>query len=143
MYIKGTKSKKIISYIDRVSNFLQLNSYEALIDIEFVKTCSNGASGYCHGDDNSIVVEIARYDDEGRIPQQNIMVNIAHELIHAKQIASGRLFNGGFRFRDHLKQTIEMYWIWEGTEYVNTPYEDHPWENEAYGFEDEVYNSCK
>ena len=143
MDIIGTTSKKLLAYINRVYDFLELDSYEAYVEVEFVKTCSHNASGYCHGDDQTILVEIARYDSDGRIPLKNIMINIAHELIHAKQIASGRLVNGGFRFNDSFSQSIEMFWVWEGKEFINTPYDEHPWEDEAYGLEEEVYNLCK
>jgi len=33
--------------------------------------------------------------------------------------------------------------IFDGVEYINLPYEDHPWESEAYQYEEEIYHSIE
>lgn len=145
MDIKGTSSKKLIAYIDRVAEHLSLYNLPAFYEIEIVKECSSGAGGYCHGDEDSIYIELARNDAEGKIPHSQLMINIAHEMVHAKQIAEGRLVNVGFIFNrmPNGNKGLALAWDWEGKRYINTAYDDHPWEHEAYSLEELIYNACK
>lgn len=148
MEIRGTQSKKLIAYIDRVMHYLDLHDVPGIIDINIERECANGAGGYCHGDDNDIQVEVARYDHSGKIPTALLMQNLAHELIHAQQICQGRLVNHGFVLSSNKNKTdddvgLSYKWEWEGKEYIDIPYDDHPWEHEAYALEESVYNACK
>jgi hypothetical protein len=147
MTIRGTQSKKLIAYIDRLMDHLGLYDLDTLVQVEIAKECANGAGGYCHGDDNDIQIEVARYDESGKIPADILMQNLAHEFIHAKQIAEGRLVNHGFIFRKNRTSEDDLglsyKWEWEGKEYIDIPYSDHPWEHEAYALEEQVYNICK
>ena len=147
MYIRGTTSKKLIASINRLSDHLGLTDSPTLVEVDIRKKCANDAGGYCHGDDNDIQIEIARYDAEGKIPTAVLMQNLAHEFIHAKQIAEGRLVNHGFIFRKNKTSEndigLSYKWLWEGKAYIDVPYSDHPWEHEAYALEEEVYNTCK
>lgn len=144
--IHGTTSKTLISYIERVCNYLNLDQYGyALIDIKFSKDLPGNAGGYCDGDDEDINVEIARNDAAGRIPMKDLMVNIAHELVHAHQMASGRLVNMGLTMRtnDHGEHYMGNVTIFDGVDYENVPYDQQPWEIEAYNLEKVVYEECK
>lgn len=143
--IKGTTDKKLIAYIERVYNYLGLYEYhDCDFAIDFSPRCAANAGGFCNGDDEEVFVEIARSDAVGRIPMQSVKVNIAHELIHAQQIASGRLINKGFVFRnDTIPHTLTTKQIFDGQEYIGVSYEDQPWEIEAYANEDQVYEACK
>lgn len=147
MHIKGTTSKKLISYINQLSDHLGLTDSATYVEVEIRRECAAGAGGYCHGDDNDVQIEIARYDAEGKIPTAVLMQNLAHEFIHAKQIAEGRLVNHGFIFRKNKNSEndigLSYKWLWEGKAYIDVPYSDHPWEHEAYAMEEEVYNACK
>ena len=144
MIIEGTVDKKLISYVERVYNYLGLDEFEdCLFDLQFVKKCSGGAGGYCNGDDEHVEVELARQDGEGRIPKKDLMINIAHELVHAQQMASGRLVNKGFVFRDDNPGALTTKQIFDGKEYVGVNYKDQPWEIEAYNLESVVYEECK
>jgi len=143
--IVGTKNKKLIAYIERVYNYLGLDNTWAFVDFEITKECAGGAGGYCDGDDETINIEIARQDAMGRIPMKNLMINIAHEMVHAKQMASGRLVNKGFVFRknDNGQQVMTTKQIFDGQEYVGVRYDEQPWEIEAYELENVVYEACK
>jgi hypothetical protein len=145
MDIQGTKSQKLISYIERVADYLGLYELDAYIEIEIKKYCDGGAGGFCNGDDNDVLIEIARNDAVGRIPMDQMMINIAHEMVHAQQMASGRLINKGLVFRKEKdgSQTLTTKQIFDGVEYVGVPYMEQPWEIEAYGLEEKVYESCK
>lgn len=143
MEVFGTKSVKLIEYVDRVANYLGLYDLDAYVEVNIVKECDQGAGGYCHGDDEDIEIEIARYDRCGKLNQKQMMINIAHEMIHALQIASGRLVNTGFIMRDVGNERELAYaHTWEGERFVNMPYDDQPWEIEAYAREMEVFEAC-
>jgi hypothetical protein len=138
--IVGTKSKKLIEYINRASDYLELYNTEALFILEVHKNCASNAGGYCNGDQDSVLIEIAREDAQGKIHLDDMKINIAHELVHAKQISEGRLVNLGFV----LKGNALIYcWEWKGREYTEIAYEDQPWEIEAYALEKEVYEACR
>ena len=137
MQVRGTQSKKLLGYIDRACEYLGLYDVDAYIELEFVKRCDGNVAGYCHGDDYTIMIEVARNDACGRVPQDLLMINIAHELIHAKQIATGTLADDGFTKRKLPK------WIWKGTPLQEVNYQDMPWEKEAYKLENIVYDACK
>lgn len=144
--ILGTKSKKLIAYIERVYDYLGLDQYEAIVEVELVKESAGGAGGYANGDEDFVTIEIARNDHVGKIPTKDLMVNIAHEMVHAQQLASGRLINKGFAFRkDELNggNLLLTRQIFEGKEYVGVPYSEQLWEIEAYELEKTVYEECK
>lgn len=144
MIVQGTTNQKLLAYVERVYNYLGLDEFEeCLIDLDFVKECSGGAGGYCNGDDEEIQVELARQDAAGRIPMKDLMINIAHELVHAQQMASGRLVNKGFVFRDDNPGMMTTKQIFDGQEYVGVKYDEQPWEIEAYNLEKVIYEECK
>ena len=146
MIVQGTVNQKLIDYVERVYNYLGLDEFdECLIDLDFKPRCMGGAGGYCNGDEEEVQVEIARSDAMGRIPMKDLMINIAHELVHAKQMASGRLVNNGFvlKTNDAGEQCMTSKQTFEGVEYIGVAYNDHPWEHEAYGTEEEIYLACK
>lgn len=142
MYIKGTSNKKLIAYIHRVADLLELDTDG--VELNFVKSFNDGAAGYCDGDQDFVNIDIARHDAAGKIPTKNIMINIAHEMIHASQIQTGRLENSGLVLRTDVagNKQLDCTWIWEDQEYVNLAYEDRPWEHEAYDLEETVYAQC-
>lgn len=143
MYIEGTKSVKLINYIERVASYLGLDYSETEVELSIVPKCDQGAGGWCHGDDEEVFIEIARSDRCGHLEMNQIMINIAHEMVHAQQIATGRLVNTGLIMRDVGNERELAYaHMWEGERFVNLPYDDQPWEKEAYAREMEVYEAC-
>lgn len=141
--IKGTTSKKLIAYIDRVVMHLELEY--ANIEFTVQATCNSGAGGYCFGDSDDIQVEIARYDAQGKLPKENFQTNIAHELIHAQQLVTGQMINKGINLITNDDGELAMINVveWDGTDISGVKYEDQPWEIDAYGREEAVYNYCK
>lgn len=141
--IEGTVSKKLIAYIERVYNHLELDQTDAYVEVNILPKCPGGAGGYCNGDDDEVTIDIARSDLVGKIPMRDVMINIAHELVHAQQMASGRLVNKGFVFRDDNPGVMTTKQIFDGQEYVGVKYDEQPWEIEAYNLEEVIYNECK
>jgi hypothetical protein len=136
----GSKSKKLLGYIERVSDYLDLSLTKPAFMLTFKKNCSSNAGGYCNGDQDFIEIEIAREDTQGKIPLEDLMINIAHELVHAKQIAEGRLRNLGFVLKEN---TLVYCWEWEDKEYSAIAYKDQPWEIEAYSLENKIFQACR
>ena len=130
----GTTSKKLQQYVDNISYNLNLKSYNTLIDIKLQKKCDFDFNGWCVGDTDLIEIEISRSQRNIKLSQKEIMISLAHEMVHAQQIASGRMvdkhnriqFDGEYYFKNSIA------------------YKDMPWEIEAYALEEIVYleNNC-
>jgi len=146
MIIKGTTSKKLLSYIERVYDHLGLAEYQDCdFEVNLVPKCHANAGGFCNGDDEFVEVELARSDAAGRIPTEELKINIAHELVHAQQLASGRLVNKGFALRtnEQGEQTLTTQQVFDGVNYIGVEYKDQPWEIEAYEKESKIYEACR
>lgn len=143
LYLKGTVSKNLTAYIERVIAHLGLK--RVVVDIAIFKECDGGAGGYCNGEPDDIQIEIARHDPDGKLPYKNLLINIAHELIHGQQIVSGRMINKGLSFTTDKNGDLALInvVVWDGKEISGLAYNDQPWEIDAYGREQEVYNLCK
>ena len=57
-----------------------------------------------------------------------MMLNLAHELVHAKQFIKGELHPTLYKWKKFKK------------DYAKTPYFKQPWEKEAYLMEDKIFN---
>jgi len=78
----------------------------------------------CLGDKNSVEIELARGSGNTTFTLKEMMVNLAHELVHAKQFIKGELHPSLNR--------------WKKLDYSNTAYSRQPWEKEAYLLEDKL-----
>lgn len=123
-------------YIYAVAAVLGLEQYEGDISIELMKKCDGDAGGYCYGDENDIEIEIATHVQGEALDIETIKVNIAHEMIHAQQIASCRLKDHGLQIVNSGDgESIVKLAEWDGEYHTNTKYEDQPWEIDAYARE--------
>jgi len=89
-YITGLSGKhdRVEMYAEKVLKHFFGNRIKRPIDIElrFEKTCEP-AVGYCHGDHEHIVIEISKHDiNKKKISIEDMMLTLAHELVHAKQL---------------------------------------------------------
>ena len=131
---------EVEDYINAVAVILNLDSHEGDLRIDLMKKCDGDAGGYCYGDAEDIDIEIATHVQGEALDIETIKVNIAHEMIHAQQIASGRLNDHGIQIvNDCLVKVAE----WDGEYHTNTKYEDQPWEIDAYGREAHVSQEAK
>ena len=62
-----------------------------------------------------------------QMPRMNLLVTLAHEMVHCKQFAYGEL-------KDVLVKK-QLRTFWRGQDYHDVDYWDHPWEFEAFGLE--------
>ena len=93
-----------------------------------------GALGYCYGDKNHVIVELSRREkvDDGTwelVPFNEMMQNLAHEIVHAKQFLKGELNerDNSFTYRGVKKV------------YDTESYRECPWEHQAFMFESFLY----
>ena len=96
------------------------------IDVNVVTKCDNEYYALCHGDKEEIFIELARESDGNKFTLDEMMLHLAHELVHAKQFLKGEL-------HPNLSK-------WYKKDFSNLPYRQTPWEKEAYLLEQEIIN---
>ena len=81
----------------------------------------------CSGNRSGIEIVLNRLNEDGRkFTHDQMMLNLAHELVHAKQFIKGELSPKLQRFKRKY--------------HGKTPYSRQPWEKEAYKLESKLYN---
>ena len=116
-------------YCIALYDIMKLGTHGVCIDVYFTDECHGlmGSTDYLE----DVSIEIAMFNkDTGNLYESSVLhQTIAHEFIHAKQFASGRLFHDGIHC--NIDGELESGWVWEGKLYINTPYNERPWEIEA------------
>jgi len=144
--IEGFKHKKMMEeYVLNMLDYLDISDEsEADIEITLTDRCDGDAGGYCHGDEEQVEIELATHVQDYEIPYERLMINLAHEMVHAKQLISGELCDKGVVGVTNTPEKIElsMKQVWKGEEYIDCPYWDQPWEKEAYSMEKNVFKAC-
>jgi hypothetical protein len=134
---------KYLDYIHACGEILGIQDSLTDITIEFKTKCDYDAGGFCHGDTDDVEIEIATHVQGEELPDEDVMRNIAHEMIHAQQIIDGRLENVGLQLlQSGDSQSLVNVVVWDKERYVNTPYADQPWEIDAYSREERVMNEA-
>ena len=122
------KNKKFVENVSEllVENLLPTNIRRPVnIDIWVYNSLDEQAGGFCWGDKNTIEIELARTSEGHKFTREEMLINLTHELIHAKQFISGELSSTTAR--------------WKKADYSKTPYSKQPWEREAYYWEKRLY----
>lgn len=116
-------------YCIAIYEHLNLENYNVGIDVYFIDE-SHGLRGSTDFIDSEVMIEIAMIDAYTGLGYDfhDLSKTIAHEFIHAAQYASGRLYHEGMIQQGDC---IASSWLWEGKRFVNTPYQERPWETEA------------
>lgn len=135
-------------FTERFENFiyaacaeLDIFNKEGEILFDFVNRIDGKMTGSTIGDDERVEIEIALKDPETgeKLDKEVILQNIAHELVHAKQMLEGRLIDSGLVFLPAGDcMTLAKKVIWNGQDYTGVPYDQQPWEEEAYALESQV-----
>lgn len=137
--IENCKINDVDHYVQNIIEFFKLDNYDADIDICFKKKCDGDAGGFCFGDEEEVEIEIATHVQGEPLSFSTILINLAHEMTHAKQLITGQLKDHGLQvINDCLVKVSE----WEGETMTNVAYDDQPWEKEAYAMERKVYDTC-
>lgn len=124
----GNKSKK--EYIemlclDILAYLMPRTTRNIDITIRFVKQCETQEAGYCTGDKQEANIVVAKNSNNYKIPFDEQLLTLCHELVHAKQFLKGELTNG-------------MYWKGEDYSKVKS-IKNQPWEQEATTMENILF----
>ena len=128
--LKGRiKSKdKVLNFADAViNNLMPRIKRDVSIDVNVVTRCDGENSALCWGDKDGAEIEIARKSFDVEFTLDEMMLNLAHELVHAKQFIKGE-----------LHPSLDK---WKRLDYTNVPYSRTPWEKEAYLLEDKLFET--
>ncbi len=104
-----------------------------LVEIKLTKELKQKeqAYGYCHITDDNLnrprefMIEL---DTSMKHSFDQILIWLAHEMVHLKQFVRGELF-------DYATGNVQ----WKSRTFGRVRYTDQPWEKEAYRLEDELY----
>jgi len=119
--------KKVINYtLDILQELLPRVRRNVEVDIYIVNKCEHDHYALCSGDKDGAEIELARGTKKTSFTIEEMMLNLAHELVHAKQFIKGELHNS--------------LSIWKKINYSKIPYSETPWEKEAYLLEDKLLN---
>ena len=82
------KKKQVEIFIfDVLEHLMPRLKRKVNIDVNIVTRCDNQHYALCLGDKNSAEIELARGDKDRLFTLEEMMLNLAHELVHAKQFA--------------------------------------------------------
>ena len=119
------KKKQVVTFIfDVLEHLMPRLKRNVSIDVNIVTRCHDHHYALCLGDKNSVEIELARGSGDETFTLKEMMLNLAHELVHAKQFIRGEL-------HPNLNK-------WKRLDYSNTAYSRQPWEKEAYLLEDNL-----
>jgi len=127
IYLTGQVSQKrrINTYVRSILTYLMPRLRRDIdINITVTKECDGGAYGLCWGGRNEVEIQLSRTLMGDKIPLEEMMLTLAHELVHAKQFIMGE-----------LSPTMRNY---KTVYHAKTPYSRQPWELEAYRKEEKL-----
>ena len=84
-------------------------THDVDITIDLVTELEDQLGGYCYGDNENIVIGLGRRSEGEYYTRNEVLRNLMHELIHAKQLILNEIDHG----------------------FLTRRYEDQPWEIEA------------
>ena len=134
---------RVALFVQNIIEHFDLDQYEADIDIRFVRKCDQDAGGYCYGDNEEVEIEVATHVQGEKLDLDTVMTNLGHEMVHAKQLITGQLVDHGLQLVQAGDcQTLVNVSEWEGETVSNLPYDQQPWEIEAYNLEHDLFITC-
>ena len=120
------QKRRVTTYIRSILTFLMPELRRDVdVTVTTVSQCEGGALGLCYGARDSVEIELSRTLMGDKIPLEEMMQTLAHELVHAKQFIKGELSPKMTRFKT-------IY-------HAHTPYSKQPLEHEAYRKEVKLY----
>lgn len=135
--VENAPSFEVSDFVFRCAESLGINRLGGFVKILFEDEMIGNFSGETDGDEDRVDIRFSTYDQD----DQSLKINIAHEMVHAVQILTGRLIHIGLTLDEN--GMLSYNHIFDGVEYKNLPYAEHPWEEEAYRYEEEIYQSVE
>lgn len=129
--------QQVAEYAQQVLSQFFTARFQRHVDvcIHFRRQLEPGFHGFCYGDKNELWIDIAKgYTDPSTGAYQcydfaTVLITLAHELVHAKQIIKGQLSDTG-KIWNYLGERIDCSTM----SYVHLP-----WEKEANSLETRLY----
>ena len=120
------QKRRIEEYIQKTIQYLMPRlRRNVTVDLQIVNVCENDFYGLCWGDKSGSEIELPRNAWGTAFTIDEMMRNLAHELVHTKQLLRGDL--------------SRKQWWKDDPSYSNTGYAKQPWEKEAYNLEDKIF----
>ena len=120
------QKKRIKDYIvETIQHMMPRLRRDVTVDLQIVNVCENEFYGLCWGDRSGSEIELPRKAYDQSFTLDEMMRNLAHELVHTKQLLRGELRRN--------------QWWKNDQSFTNTVYGKQPWEKEAYNLEDKIY----
>lgn len=133
-YVVESKIKNdhvVDQYVENLIKELGLNRLRnPILTVKFVNNLD--ALGYCDGEKGEYAsIQIAKkcHDTGRKLGFIEMMMTLAHEMVHARQFLRGQLSGIGT-------------WKWKGRNADGYEYENQPWEKEAYRLEKDLFVKC-
>ena len=89
VFINGRLAKKqdVILSSESLLNTLCPNCNATVdVNIEILTKVDENLAGYCWGDSEHIEIELARKSNDYTYTREEFLLNLTHELVHAKQL---------------------------------------------------------
>lgn len=134
--VENAPSFEISDYVFRCAESIGITKLGGYVKVLFEDERIGNFSGETDGDEDRVDIRFSTEDQDDK----SLKINIAHEFVHAVQILSGRLIHVGLTLDE---DGLSYKHIFDGVEYKNLAYEDHPWEAEAYRYEEEIYEAVE
>ena len=123
------KKDKVKEYSEQVlTDLMPRLRRNVHIDIYVITECDEKNYALCWGDKDEVEIELGRKSGKKKFTLDEMMLNLAHELVHAKQFIRGELHPTLYKWKKFKK------------DYAKTPNFKQPWEKEAYLMEDKIFN---
>ena len=120
------QKKRITKFVrDTIIHFMPKMRRTVDIEITTVNRCPHDYFALCWGNRTTVEIELARGSEDEEFDIDEMMLNLAHELIHAKQFLRGDL-------------TSTLRWGDKHAD-IQAAYFSQPWEREAYSKEGDIY----
>lgn len=103
-----------------------------LIFVDKTKLCKDFEAECCWDDDN-IKPRVFVVKIDNNLPKKKMLTALSHEMVHVKQFAKQEL---QYRCREP-----RCKWRGEPIDDDSIPYRELPWEQEAWGLQDSLYNN--
>ena len=132
--IRSKKTKKLLAQAAEFYGGLLLNKRTANIvnlTINLKRKLDGDAEGYCQYMSQSVGVREFDIEIEKDRPIDELLVTLAHEMVHLKQYATRQL-------KSKFVKGVPID-TWKGTKYRNIKYKEQPWEKEAMLLEESLY----
>jgi hypothetical protein len=124
------------AFVEAMVNFyvqylgIENSRYNLYVTTKTGHRAHTGSHGMSAHDDKTIYIFL-----DSRLTIGRLMLTLAHEMVHAYQIAKGLLFY-------HELDGIEFI-LWRGKLMIDVDYYDRPWEKQAYARQVELVKALE